>query len=89
MLCYKNIEIDLINTMKNNDEFIKWFLETNEKTGGLINQTIAGELLKTSRQYINQLIKEKKIKQYKFNKHKLISLNEILKYKIIKESITK
>ncbi len=62
-----------------NFSFWKWYTETAEKSGALVSYTIAGIMLGTTRQYIQNLVYREKIPMYEYQGMKFIGLNDLQK----------
>lgn len=67
--------------------FWKWYTETAEKAGALISYTIAGLMLGTTRQYIQNLVYREKLPTYEYDGMKFIGMNDLQKV-IIKRQET-
>lgn len=57
--------------------FWKWYTETEKIAGSLVTPTMAGKLLGTTRQYIQNLMYQGKMTKYEYDSMTLVGMNEI------------
>lgn len=65
--------------------FFDWYTENEREAGALISMTVAGKMLGTTRQYIQNLVTSDKIKIYTYENIKFVGLRDI--EKILKKRI--
>ena len=68
--------------MKNTEEqlnFLQWWTTNWMQSGGLINQATASRLLKRSTSRITNMIKEGKLKEYRYKNLSYIALPEVMR----------
>ena len=64
---------------ENQIEFLEWWKENWMQSGGLINQATASRLLSRSTSRITNMIKEGKIKEYRYKNLSYIALPEVMR----------
>jgi len=71
--------------MKSTSEFNEWFFKTWKNTGGLIQPSVAAQILEIKRQSVNGMIRKHRLIPYKFKNKTFIALKDVALIKAQKE----
>lgn len=66
-------------------DFWEWYNEKNKQEGGLVSKTNAARMIGTTKQYVDRLVKNKKLKSHTYDGLEFIGFNEISKEIIRRE----